>query len=205
MGNVEASREKILEARRKLIEPILTEMKEAGVNAKGIEAKDLVAGDYRKAVPILLKWLPIVEDAYVKETIVRSLSVKYARPLATHVLLEEFHRASPEAELGLKWAIGNALSIVAEKADVDDLLAIVKNPVHGRAREMVVSALGGLKEPKAIPILVDLLNDEDVVGHAIKALGKLKAIEALPAIKKYLNHPNAWVRREVEMAIKKLE
>jgi len=42
---------------------------------------------------LLLEWLPQVQDPYIKETLVRALSVPSAKPFATPVLIEEFRKA----------------------------------------------------------------------------------------------------------------
>jgi len=54
------------------------------------------------------------------------------------------------------------------------LIQIAQEKGHGIARQMNVDALGKLKNKEAIPMLINLLNDEDVQGHAIEALSKFK-------------------------------
>ena len=53
-----------------------------------------------------------------------------------------------------------------------------------------------MKNPAAVDILIGLLPDEDVQGHAIAALRKLKPLKARPYLEPYTHHPNAWIRRE---------
>jgi HEAT repeat protein len=58
-----------------------------------------------------------------------------------------------------------------------------------------------VKNPAAVDILIGLLPDEDVQGHAIAALRKLKPLKARPYLEPYTRHPNAWIRREAKGAL----
>ena len=60
---------------------------------------------------------------------------------------------------------------------MQDYLRIVSDPTFGRNRQMLVLLLGKLKEESAIPVLIDLLEDEEVRLHAISALGQFKREE----------------------------
>ena len=70
---------------------------------------------------------------------------------------------------------------------------------------MLALAMGRMKNPKAVEILVGLLGDEEVVGHALIALRKLNAVEARPFLLPFLKHPKAWVRREAIKALNKID
>ncbi len=160
--------------------------------------------NYLRAIPILLYWLPRIENLRVKEDIVRMLSVKWARPLAAPALIQEF--ISVNDPLGsYKWALGNALSILADDSVFEGIVDIVQNQNHGKAREMVVVALGNMKDPRAVDVLIEMLKDEEVAGHALLALRKLKADKARPYIEPFLEHPKAWVRKEAKRALAKID
>src|ERR1051325_8992684 len=81
------------------------------------------------AIAVLLEFLPKVHDVAVKEGIVRALTVKEARGKADAALIAEFRGTAPSetANVGLKWAIANALSIVATDAVLQDLIELVKD------------------------------------------------------------------------------
>ncbi len=172
----------------------LTELRTSGVR-------------YRAAVPVLLRWLPMVFDRQVKEDLVRALSVPWARPVAARPLIDEFERVDERVDpagTGLRWAIGNALSIVADDSVFDDLVRLVKDPTFGKARQMVVVGLGRSKRPEVVSVLIDLLDVEDVSGHAVKALAKLGVEEARPALERMVNDPRSWVRNEATKALARL-
>lgn len=160
---------------------------------------------YKKAVPILLKWLKKIEDEDIKEEIVRTLSMPWAKPIAAKPFIEEFIDAPNEALSSLKWAIGNGLSIVADDSVFEEIVNLVKNKKHGKSREMLAVALGNMSTPQAISVLIDLLKDEEVAGHAIMGLRKLNAIKARPFLDSFLNHPKLWIRNQAKKTITKFD
>jgi len=70
---------------------------------------------------------------------------------------------------------------------------------------MLALSLGNMKNQRAEDVLIDLLDDDEVAGHAIIALGKLKSKKAYPAIKRFLIHPKSWVRNEAKKALAKID
>lgn len=126
---------------------------------------------YPQAIPALLECLLQACEKWIKEGIVRALSVKEARGKADFTLVNEFKSISPDDReyQSLKWAIGNALSIVGTNNVADDLFEIAQDVRHGKAREMVVVSLGRLSDPRAPEVRMKLLDDDEICGHAIMA------------------------------------
>jgi HEAT repeat protein len=184
--------------------PVLRDLAQAGVHVDRISADQLIEQDYKAAIPILLRWLPRVDNLRIKEAIVRSLSVPWAKPVAVPALVDAFRQA-PDNPPGLKDAIGNALSIVADDSVFQDIVALARDKRHGQARVMVVEALANMRDPQAVDVLCELLADEEVAAHAVVALGKLKAARARPQIEPFLNHSEGWVRKEAKRALAKID
>jgi hypothetical protein len=79
--------------------PLLAALKERGLPTEGFgvfrtKKGDSVLGaapafDYERSVPVLLEWLPQIDDPHVKEAIVRSLATRHARGVATPILIQE--------------------------------------------------------------------------------------------------------------------
>jgi HEAT repeat protein len=162
---------------------------------------------YRKAVPVLLEWLPRVTDRKVKEEIVRALSVPWAKPDATRPMIEEFRRVDESVDpagTGLRWTIGNALDVLADDSCFEELVGLVHERDFGKARQMVVLGLGKSKRPEAAQVLLGLVDDPDVDGHAVKALAKLKSPAARAALERKLDDSRAWVRGEARKGLAKL-
>jgi HEAT repeat protein len=138
--------------------------------------------DFEAAVPVLVDWLPRVETALVKERIVRSLTGEQAAtPLALEPLVAEFRRSDDD---GLKWAIGNALATLADNSIADELVELARDRRHGRSREMLMDALARTKDERALDSLVELVDDDDVAGHAISALRRLGPKSSLPYLER---------------------
>ncbi|HEX7667439.1 MAG TPA: hypothetical protein VF407_23065 [Polyangiaceae bacterium] len=83
-----------LEENHAVAAPILKELREVGFDIDGFHALRQLAGQaaYRHAVPVLLRWLSKVDNADIKEELVRSLSVPSARPSAAIPLIHEFKK-----------------------------------------------------------------------------------------------------------------
>jgi hypothetical protein len=186
------------------------------LRAAGLPISDLwelvnAKTQFRAAMPVLIDWLrnvdrrvPGTDQARVREGLVRALSVPAARPGAAPVLIEEFRKASDPSETGLGWVVGNALSVVADDSVFDEIAALAQDAGYGKARQMIVLGLGRSKNPRAVPLLVGLLGDEDVAAHAVMALSRLRPPGVRPAVERLLDHPRALVRREAKKALARL-
>lgn len=157
-------------------EPVVADLRRLGFHVGAIGELSQGGIDYRAAIPVLLRWLPAVALIPLKEDIVRALTVPWAGPVAAPVLIEEFQRASHPGGLG--WAIASALEVVADDSVFEEIAAPVQDARYGKAREMLALALGNMQKPAAVPLLIDLLDDPETVGHAAMALGRLGASPA---------------------------
>ena len=70
---------------------------------------------------------------------------------------------------------------------------------------MLALALGKMRDPRALSILVDLLKDEEISGHAIIGLGKLGAAPARPYLEPFLDNSKSWIRNEAKKAIARID
>jgi len=207
---LEREREDNLARYREAAAPVLADLAAAGYAVDTIGALRQAGPKAKDAVPVLAGWLPRVTDDAVRADIVRALGVRWAKAAAP-ALIEEFRRIPPEPSTldgglpGPRWAVGSALAETATDAVFADLAELARDKRYGRDREMVVLALGNMRTPDAVGVLLDLLQDDDVAGHAVMALGKLRAQRARPAIEALAGHPKSWVRQEVRKALKRLD
>ena len=186
-------------------EPIISDLAAVGFVYSSVDDLRRSGIRYEKAVPVLVKWLQIVTTQVLKESIVRALSVPWAKPVAALPLIAEFKGTKGLSSDSLKWAIGNALSVVADDSVFLEIAELVSDKRHGMAREMLAVALGNMKNPQAVDLAIQLLNDETVVGHTLTALAKLKSKRARPYIEALADHPKPWVRKQAQKALVKLE
>ena len=182
--------------------PVLDDLRLAGYEVSEIaDLRTPPVRKYRDAVPILIRWLPRISEITVKEDIVRTLSVPWARA-AIPLLFDEFAREPDDA---LRWVIGNALEGFASDELFDDFARIAADRSFGTARQMVVLGLGRMAYSRAVPLLLALLEDDDVAVSAMIALGKLRAKESRPLVERFLGHPDAWVRRKAKTALARID
>jgi HEAT repeat protein len=98
--------------------------------------------------------------------------------------------------------VGERLGVVADDTAFDELVELVRDKRYGKAREMLAVALGNMKDRRAVAVLVDLLGDDEIAGHAVTGLGKLEASEARVHLEAMARHPTEWIREEAKKALK---
>ena len=195
---------------------------EAELEAQGIDTTDFgifssVAAttfDDERAAPVLVEWLPRMTDLVDKEVIVRSLTgTKTARAATAAAIVDEFRQAPLDAET-TKWAYGNALATLAGPENADDLVKLIRDKRHGTARQMLCDALKRTKDARAPDVLIELIDDDDVAGHAILALrlyGPKSSLphlrRARPKLKAVLDRPTAtpFAKRQARAALTRLD
>lgn len=182
--------------------PLLRDLAAAGFDVKTVADLYRAGRKYKAAVPVLIEWLPKIESSAVRDDVVRALTDRIAKPIAAAPLIAAFRR---EQDASVKWAIGNALSVVADDSVLADLIDLVRDKHHGIARQMLAVALGNTSAARATAVLLDLLQDDEVAGHAVMGLAKLKTAEARPALEAMKDHPKPWIRKEVAKALSKLK
>jgi HEAT repeat protein len=129
---------------------------------------------YPKAIPVLMKYLPLVSYVRNKEGIVRALTVPEAKGLLVPLLVKEYLQLPIDKE-NLRWVIGNAVNATITESEVANIFPIVLNKENGLSRQMFVTALGKIKTDNVKSVLLQLSNDDDKVirDEANKALKKV--------------------------------
>jgi hypothetical protein len=151
---------------------------------------------YPGAVPFLLEALhgSAPDDVHFREGVVRALSIKQARPHAAAALVHEMRRQQEHDEIYVLWAFGNALSIVADEDVYDDIVALARDRSLGRAREMLMEALGRMDDPGATQVLLEFVDDDDVDAQALVALAR-RADAPREVFERFADDEREWVRR----------
>ena len=172
---------------------------------------DLVnsSDNYPDAIPILVDMLHKVKSDIIKEGVARALTIRKAGKDVAKALIKEFqsYKASTQKEEYTKWAIANAILVVADNSFFEDIVNFIRNKEYGSGMVggMLVKAIAKMKNPRKKDTLFELLMDDDLKGYAIIEIGRLKYKEALPLIKKQLSCEEDWIRKEAEKAVKKIE
>lgn len=201
----EEQQQRNAESYARAAEPVLRDLAAKGFHVRTIGELRQSKAEYRSAVTTLVHWLPRVSDSQVKEDIVRALSVPWAAPQATKVLIKEFRQAEDATGTGLRWTIASGLAAVADESVMDDLVHLVLDRQYGRSREMLALALGNVSTPQVVDVLIELLDDEQTLGHAVIALGRLKAAKAHSRLRNLTRHRIKWIREEARKALATIE
>lgn len=189
---------------------LIQDLAAVGFNVRAVGAlMDPSVGD-RRALPVLIKWLPIVTYKHLRTELIATVGSKWAGPEAAQPLIQEFRRIDPKTDPGpysIRSEIGLALSRVADDSVADDLVAIANDKAHRGSLGGIVLALGRMKKRQdvAVPTLLKALLEDNTAGLAARALGMLKAAEAKGPLEKLLTHHESWVRQEAKKALKKID
>lgn len=182
----------------------------AGIQVCSIYDLVNTSADYDAALPVLVEWLPKTRDDRIKEGIVRALTLKTAGENVALALVSEFenYEADTPSKEATKWAIGNAICEVAVPSVLRKLIELASDKRHGSARQMLAIAIGktGNSAPnEALEILVGLLEDPDVQGHAVTGLGFLGDERSRLVLEQFRGHEKAWIRNEAKRALSRLD
>lgn len=182
---------------------LIEELKTVGVDVSSVWDLVNTKESYPNAIQILIAHLSKDYHDRNKEGIIRALAVKEAIGKAGDILIAEYNKI-PKEKMMLRWAIGNTIYTTIKQEDIEGVLSIIKNKENGMSRQMFVVALGKVKSDKSEDILIELLDDDEVIPHALQALGLLKSQKAKEKIGALINHPKGLIRKEALKALKKI-
>ena len=150
--------------------PLVREIAEAGLLIDSVWDLVNTREPYPEAIPVLLRHLENTDyDPAIRDGIARALTVR-GYPEILPAMIEAFRR-DPEPRLnGPKWAMGNAIEVLFDDRYVQEIVELVKDPLHGEARDMLVYALAKSRSPVAEDTLQQLLLDPQLSMHAKKAI-----------------------------------
>lgn len=179
---------------------IIAGLRQRGYSINSIDDLMRMSSKERDLIPFLIGLLEQFTDENDKEFIVRCLGVKGFQEIIPK-LLEEFKTAKGNS---YRWAIANSINIIHDMTIEQELITLSENKKYGTGRQMLVLSLGCYKTDSSIKCLRGLLQDEEVRGHALRALGKCGNAEVLPDIEKYCDSDNRWIRKEALNAADKI-
>ncbi len=184
--------------------PLFQELAAAGIGVasfREVANRGVRAG---AAVPVLLRWLHATPPGSLKTAIHRCLSKLPPSVATVQGLIKEFTALDGAEADGMKWQIGATIAEHASLVAYEDFAALAEDPRHGKARQMLVLALGKLKNPAALELLIRLLSDDEIAGHAVSALAILAPPSAAPDLKKFTRDPRPWVSRAAIQALSRI-
>jgi hypothetical protein len=153
--------------------PLLTDIRNVGVDVDSVWDFVNTADKYPAAIPVLLHHVTLPYSKRIKEGIVRALTVNYAGPDVLRELIRQFRNETDDSANSLKWVLGNAISEVATPADADTIIGLATDPTHGEARDMITQRLPRVVKDKMRlrEVLQHLMQDKQVEQYARRASG----------------------------------
>ena len=189
----------------------MDELAQVGVRAESIW--DLVNSpdQFVDALPVLQRWIRMLDQRPPTrqanrraDGIVRAATVPKARPLLAPDVIQQFRCADHTQVAGLGWTLGNALAVIPDDSVFEDLAELATNPAYSISRQGVVLGLGRSKRLEAVEVLVRLLGDADVRGHALISLRRIKPVGVRCKVEPLVEDPIQWIRKEAGKTLKVL-
>jgi hypothetical protein len=98
--------------------------------------------DARRALPVLLEWLPRVEARAVRDTLASRIRQAGKNSVSAQTLITAY-RASPS------WALGDAIARTMTPAEYDETVELAADARTGTDRQMLVDGLWRVKGERA--------------------------------------------------------
>ena len=169
------------------------------------QAVGLIPKHKKAIVPVAVKYYRLaqeLEKPNEQNYFLRFLHIKGLDDVVP-MLLEDYY--SEKTEDLTRWFISDCIYQIRARVFVKEYLDIVSSRKFGQNKQMIVLLLGKLKEESAVPVLIDLLEDEDFRLHAICALGQFKREEFRCYFERFRDSAHPGWRKYARSAIKKLD
>ena len=94
-----------------------------------------------------------------------------------------------------RWGIADCLSAIESKEYAHEYIEAVSNSALGSSRQKLIALLGKIKDERAIPALIELLEDKTVRAHTLAALSKFDDPELRSHFERFKDDENPGVRK----------
>lgn len=183
-----------VEAGRRAAAPLLMELR-----AAGFPAYDL--GDFaqqklpsKQAAEILVKWLDRIDEPIARSNIATALAEARARSVATQPLLDLFRDLPVDA--WEKDRVAAAVGTLARDDHFEQVAELVRDARHAHYRHYLFWAISYMKDPRAVDLCLELLDDEELGMSALRSLADLKPERARPVLERIAAEPTTRGRSD---------
>jgi HEAT repeats len=187
--------------------PLVEALNDVAVPVKSVWDLVNTPKTHPQAISILVAHLAHPYPFRIREGIARALTVRNVGDAAFAALVSEFRKlpdSTEAAQHGFKWALGNAISVAADRDRFEEVVGLIRDKRHGTTRDMMTLRLPALDRERAVDVLVELLADDEVAVYALKALAKLKARKARSRVENLLNNADPKIRSEALKTLAKV-
>ncbi|MCA1748505.1 MAG: hypothetical protein LC634_02870 [Sphingomonadales bacterium] len=155
-----AARDEALRKRREELSadvaPVISDLNDLGISVKSLWQLVGSRPDQIRAIPVLLKHLPIPYLDANREWIARGLALREAIH-AWPLLRAEYEKAPDESRF--KDGLGDALATMCDADHIEEVVEMIMDEANGESRLMLLSALKRSKSPIARSTIEKLRND----------------------------------------------
>jgi len=170
------------------------ELRAAGYPAYDLQDFSMQKLPSKDAAVILVKWLGRTDDPLARTLIATALTDTKARSVATQPLLDLFSELPAGARE--KDRVANALATLARDPHFERTAGLIRDPRHGFERVYLFAAVGYMKDPRAVELCLELLEDEQLGMAALRALADLKSERARSALERIAAEPTSRGRTD---------
>jgi hypothetical protein len=121
--------------------PLLVELAAFGIKVDSVWDLVNAKWSYPAAIPVLCAYLHSARHLVLREGIARALAVPEARGVAGHIILAELQRPHDESPRAVRWALANALTVVADESMADSIEGLIADDHYADVRERLKTAL----------------------------------------------------------------
>jgi hypothetical protein len=183
-----------VEAARRAAEPLLMELRAAGYEAYDLADFAHQKLPSKKAAEILVEWLGRIDDPIARSNIATALTEAKARSVATQPLLDLFRDLPSDA--WEKDRVAAAVGTLARDDHFEQVADLVRDPRHGHYRHYLFWAIGYMKDPRAVELCLELLDDDEVGMSALRSLADLRSERARPVLERIADEPTTRGRSD---------
>jgi hypothetical protein len=159
---------------------------------------------YPSAAPILLAHLerPYPDD--IRMAILQSLQRPYGSVVFERLRdLLKHHAASLPQDVSAGY--GHAIAANATKADIPDLVAMIKDPALGMARLSIALRAARWRDERVAEAIRQLFREHSLPWAALRAARLAKLWDLRDEVRPYLNHSTADFREEARAYFRALD
>jgi hypothetical protein len=138
--------------------PLVEELRAAGFDIHSVWDFVNDSNRYPGAIPILLRHLSYDYSDPIREGIARALATRDARA-AWPILAEEYRNTKTGSQF--KSGLAVALSAIASRDTLQELIGLITDPAHGSSRLLLLSALRRSRDPSAKQLISELATNLD--------------------------------------------
>lgn len=183
-----------VDAARTAAEPLLMELRSAGFPAYDLSDFARQKLPSKKAAEILVKWLGRIDDPFARSGIATALTEAKARSLATQALLDLFRELPSDA--WEKDRVAAAVGTLARDAHFEQVAELIRDPRHAHYRHYLFWAISYMKNPHAVDLCLDLLDDDELGMSALRSLADLKSERSRPVLARISHEPTTRGRSD---------